>query len=253
MSPPPVIQGPAARRPGAGAGWAGPRRWPGASGPWPTGARRPGPPGAAWPLTMTTTTTTCPITSRHAGPPGAQAVRTAAAWWRRARAGGRANGLRAGFDDTDPALQAGYGPDAAGYDGYDAAADTRVSGPLDAEPGTGPFGTGGYDTGGYEPGTGPLSRAGYKAEPSRRLPSAGHAGPARPAGARPARQPTRVPVPAARIPSRTVTPRRRGTPPQRPADTRGRAGAAGPPVPPRAQPSREARRAGRATRTRPPR
>ena len=69
------------------------------------------------------------------------------------------------FDDTDPALQAGYGPDAAGYDGYDAAADTRVSGPLDAEPGTGPFGTGGYDTGGYQPDTGPLG--GYGAEPSR--------------------------------------------------------------------------------------
>ena len=182
------------------------------------------------------------------------------------------------FDDTDPALQAGYGPDAAGYDGYDAAADTRVSGPLDAEPGTGPFGTGGYDTGGYQPGTGPLG--GYGAEPSR---GRGDTGPGsyRPgggpvvgtvvgtmvgppvgsgatpvrgaAGARPARERTRVPVPGARIPSRTVTPRRRGTPPRRPADQRGRAGAAGPPIPPRAQPSRQTRGARRATRTSPPR
>ena len=77
------------------------------------------------------------------------------------RAGERSPGR---FDNTDPALQADYGPNATGYDGYDAAADTRVSGPLDAEPGTGPFGTGGYDTGGYEPGTGPLG--GYDAEPS---------------------------------------------------------------------------------------
>ena len=78
------------------------------------------------------------------------------------QAGGRSPGR---FDDTDPALQAGYGQSGAGYDGYDAAADTRVSGPLDAEPGTGPFGTAGYDTGGFETGTGPLS-SGYKAEPS---------------------------------------------------------------------------------------
>ena len=161
------------------------------------------------------------------------------------------------FDDTDPALQAGYGPDAAGYDGYDAAADTRVSGPLDAEPDTGPFGTGGYGAGGYQPGTGPLG--GYGAEPSAAGAIRGQAatvpvaapvvgtvvgtmvGPpvgsgATPvrgaAGARPARERTRVPVPGPRIPSRTVTPRRRGTPPRRPADQRGRAGAAGPPVPP---------------------
>ncbi len=162
MSPPPVTQGTAARRPGAGAGWAGPRRWPGASGPWPTGAGQPGPPGAAWPMTMTITT--CPITSQHAGPPGAQAVRTAAAWWRRARADGRANGLGAASTAPIQHCRPADGPDAAGYDGYDAAADTRVPGPLDAEPGTGPFGTGGYDADSYEPGTGPLG--GYGAEPS---------------------------------------------------------------------------------------
>ena len=88
------------------------------------------------------------------------------------RAGERSPGR---FDDTDPAPQGGYGPSAAGYDGYDAAADTRVSGPLDAEPGTGPFGTGGYDTGGYEPGTGPPG--GYGAEPSGGRRGRGDTGP----------------------------------------------------------------------------
>ena len=49
----------------------------------------------------------------------------------------------AGFDDTDPSIQPGYGT-SAGYNGYDAAADTRVSGP----PGAGPAG---YGTESYSP------------------------------------------------------------------------------------------------------
>ena len=62
----------------------------------------------------------------------------------------------AGFDQTDPALHAAYGHGAAGYNGYDAAADARVSGPMGAaEPGTGPYATGGYDTGAYDAGSGP--------------------------------------------------------------------------------------------------
>ena len=61
----------------------------------------------------------------------------------------------AGFDETDPALHAAYGHGAAGYDGYDAAADTRLSGPMGAEPGTGPYATGGYGTGAYDAGSGP--------------------------------------------------------------------------------------------------
>ena len=71
--------------------------------------------------------------------------------------GHRANGrTAAGFDETDPALHAAYGHGAAGYDGYDAAADTRVPGPMDAaEPGTGPYATGGYATGAYDAGSGP--------------------------------------------------------------------------------------------------
>ena len=71
--------------------------------------------------------------------------------------GHRADGrTAAGFDETDPALHAAYGHGAAGYDGYDAAADTRVSGPMGAaEPGTGPYATGGYDTGAYDAGSGP--------------------------------------------------------------------------------------------------
>ena len=44
----------------------------------------------------------------------------------------------AGFDDTDPSLQPGY-TTAVDYNGYDAAADTRVSGPLGA-------GSAGYGT-----------------------------------------------------------------------------------------------------------
>jgi len=47
----------------------------------------------------------------------------------------------AGFDDTDAAPHTGYGQSAAGYDeydGYDAAADTRVSGPMTG-PMTGPM------------------------------------------------------------------------------------------------------------------
>ena len=78
--------------------------------------------------------------------------------------GHRANGGRpaAGFDDTDPALHAGY--DGAGYDGYDAAADTRVSGPMGAEPGTGPYSAGEYDPSAYEAGTGAF--AGYGSEPT---------------------------------------------------------------------------------------
>ncbi len=70
--------------------------------------------------------------------------------------GHRADGrTAAGFDETDPDLHAAYGHGAAGYDGYDAAADTRVSGPMGAEPGTGPYATGGYDTGAYDAGSGP--------------------------------------------------------------------------------------------------
>ena len=148
------------------------------------------------------------------------------------QAGGRSPGR---FDDTDPALQAGYGQSGAGYDGYDAAADTRMSGPLDAEPGTGPS---------VPPGT---TRAASRRAPAR---SAAGTKPSRPAataagtpvrraaGARPARQPTRVPAPAARIPNRTVTRRRRGTPPERPAHPAGRAAAAARPVPFRARRAR---------------
>ena len=280
MSSPPVTQGPAARRPGAGAGWAGPHRWPGACGPWPTGAREPGPPGAAWPPTMTTTTT-CPITSRHAGPPGARAVRSAAAWWRRAPVGGRANDLRAASttpirrcrpatartprdttDTTDTTRRPTRGcpgrwtrsriPGRSVPADTTRAATSRVpalsAGTALSRPAAGAT-QGRADTVpvaapmvGTVVGTmvGPL--AGTAATPVRGA-----------AGARPAREPPRVPVPGARIPSRTVTPPRRGTPPRRPADQRGRAGAAGPPVPPRAQPSGEARGARRATRTSPPR
>ena len=80
--------------------------------------------------------------------------------------GQRASGGReaGGFDRTDPAVRAGYGH-AAGYDGYDAAADTHVSGPMGADPGTGPYATGGYDASGYDPGTGPMP--GYGSEPPR--------------------------------------------------------------------------------------
>ncbi len=45
-------------------------------------------------------------------------------------------------DDTDPAFRPGYGRGPAGYDGYDAAADTRVSGPMDPMPGADRYGTG---------------------------------------------------------------------------------------------------------------
>jgi hypothetical protein len=88
-------------------------------------------------------------------------------------AGGRG---AAGFDDTDPSLQPGYST-ADGYNGYDAAADTRVSGPLGAGSagygtdssstdssstdsyGTDSYGTGSYGTGGYDAGSG---RGGYR-------------------------------------------------------------------------------------------
>ncbi len=70
--------------------------------------------------------------------------------------GHRADGrTAAGFDETEPALRAAYGHGAAGYDGYDAAADMRVSGPMGAEPDTGPYATGGYGTGAYDAGLGP--------------------------------------------------------------------------------------------------
>src|SRR5271166_2979957 len=83
---------------------------------------------------------------------------------RRTAAGRPAAGFdAAGFDEADTALQAGYGRGAAGYDGYDAAADTRVSGPIGAEPDTGPYATSGYDTGAYGPGPGP--GPGYGSEP----------------------------------------------------------------------------------------
>ncbi len=73
--------------------------------------------------------------------------------------GHRADGrTAAGFDETDPALHAAYGGGAAGYDGYDAAADTRVSSPGGAEPGTGP-----YDAGsGPSPGYGGETPGGYR-------------------------------------------------------------------------------------------
>ncbi len=54
----------------------------------------------------------------------------------------------AGFDDTDPSIQPNYGP-SAGYDGYDAAADRRVSGPRGA--GEGGYGTESYSTESYSP------------------------------------------------------------------------------------------------------
>lgn len=75
--------------------------------------------------------------------------------------GQRAAGARPGpgFDDADPAFRGGYGREPAGYDGYDAAADTRVSGPLGTEPGTDPFRTGDYDAP-----TGP--RRGYAGDPA---------------------------------------------------------------------------------------
>jgi hypothetical protein len=74
-----------------------------------------------------------------------------------AETGRRADGrIAAAFDETDPALHATYGHGAAGYDGYDGAADTRVAGPMGAaEPATGPYATGGYDTDGYDAGSGP--------------------------------------------------------------------------------------------------
>ena len=79
--------------------------------------------------------------------------------------GHRADGrTAAGLDETDPALHPAHGHGAAGYDGYDAAGDTRVSGPMGtAEPGTGPYATGRYDTGGYDAGSGPSP--GYRREP----------------------------------------------------------------------------------------
>ena len=49
----------------------------------------------------------------------------------------------AGFDDTDPSMEPGYRT-AAGYNGYDAAADTRVSSPLGA--GSAGYGTESYST-----------------------------------------------------------------------------------------------------------
>ena len=52
----------------------------------------------------------------------------------------------AGFDDTDPSMEPGYRT-AAGYDGYDAAADTRVSSPLGA--GSAGYGTESYSADGY--------------------------------------------------------------------------------------------------------
>ena len=70
--------------------------------------------------------------------------------------GHRADGrTAAGFDETDPDLHAAYGHGAAGYDGYDAAAGPRVSGPMGTEPGTGPYPTGDYDAGAYDAGSGP--------------------------------------------------------------------------------------------------
>ena len=59
-------------------------------------------------------------------------------------------------DHTDPALRAGYGRDggydAATYDGYDAAADTRAA--ADG------YGTSAYSTAGLDAGTGPSARYG---------------------------------------------------------------------------------------------
>ncbi len=52
----------------------------------------------------------------------------------------------AGFDETDPSMQPGYST-AADYNGYDAAADTRVSDPLGA--GSAGYGTESYSTDGY--------------------------------------------------------------------------------------------------------
>ncbi len=106
------------------------------------------------------------------------------------RAGGR---TAAGFDETDPALHAAYGHAAAGYDGYDAAADTHVSGPMGAEPGTGPYATGGYDTGGYDtgaydagsgpsPGYGGETPGGYRGRAGERGRAGGSARPGRDAG-----------------------------------------------------------------------
>ncbi len=90
-------------------------------------------------------------------------------------AGGRAAAARGGFDNTDPALHAGYGPDGAGYDGYDAAADTRVSGPMGAEPGTGPYGAEpGNGPYGAEPGTGPYGTGGYDTNAYDAGPSRGY-------------------------------------------------------------------------------
>jgi len=72
----------------------------------------------------------------------------------------------ADFDDTDPAMQPGNST-AAGYDGYDAAADTRVSAPLGAgsagygteSHSTDGYGTEGYGTGDYDARSG---RSGYR-------------------------------------------------------------------------------------------
>ena len=168
MSPRPVGQEPATARPEAGAGRADQRRWRGASGPWPTGARPPDLPAAvsAAMTAMTRTSTTCPITSRHAGPLAERGSDRSSLVT--AGTGRRADGrTAAGFDETDPALHAAYGHGATGYDGYDAAADTRLSGPMGAEPGTGPYATGGYDTGAYDPGSGPFP--GYGGETPGRL------------------------------------------------------------------------------------
>ena len=65
----------------------------------------------------------------------------------------------AGFDDTDPSMEPGYRT-AAGYDGYDAAADTRVSSPLGA--GSAGYGTESYSADGY--GTESYSADGYGTE-----------------------------------------------------------------------------------------
>ena len=68
----------------------------------------------------------------------------------------------AGFDDTDPSMRPGYST-AAGYNGYDAAADTRVSGPLGA--GSAGYGTESYSTDGY--GTESYGTGGYDAGSGR--------------------------------------------------------------------------------------
>jgi hypothetical protein len=118
---------------------SGAGRGPRSTGPQSPGPQSPGPQSAGPRPPGPRSPRFTPAEPGAAGPgiPNGLASRTANGTGPR-----RGAGPEFGGDDTDPAFRPGYGRGPAGYDGYDAAADTRVAGPMDPMPGADRYDTG---------------------------------------------------------------------------------------------------------------